>query len=326
MQLERSHHHFLPGHGILQDSFIADSLNFCLKARNDDLKKGDQERFLPDLMFFSMSKTNGRWTVVNKSVEPNPSNPFNETTDPCKNFNRPIETVSSMKAVSEAAQKKNVTKKTFPLHESWVIDKRKHFTPPENNTKNNAAAVHIQRITRGGWQRLKFCIALLQNKLDAREQLTAAAIAKVREHLQQRKEKYLKRMKAKAKAEDKVAFQSAAVAEANQVIGFLQQDSMMLRKQNEELCQAINELKLENERIECANEDIRAHCSQLKVHVKNLKDTNDMLLDVIPQYKESINYLQNAIELHQQHNFSEHLLKVNYMKCEGAIAQEVDES
>jgi hypothetical protein len=251
-----------------------------------------------------MCKSNGRWTVVNKSVEPNPANPYNETTDTCKNFNRPIETVSSRKPVSkEAAQKKKVTKKTrFPLLESWDMGNLKRFTTPENNTTKNAAAVQIQRISRGGWQRLKFRIALLQNKLDTREQRTAAAIAKVRERLQQRKEKFLKRMKAKAKAEEeKVAFQSAAVAEANQVISFLRQDNMILQRQNEELYQAANELKLENERIECANRDLRAHCSQLEDHLKNLKDTNDMLLDVISQYKESIDYLQrNAIGFHQQ--------------------------
>jgi hypothetical protein len=325
MQFERSHHHFLPMHGIPQDSFIANtSLSFCLEARNplksrlnDDLKKGSwQERFvLPDrLMFFPMSKSNGRWTVGNHAVEPEPSNRCNET-------------VSSIMRAASKAQQKELTKKTcFPLHELLRdIGKRKPFTHPEKNTKNNAAAVQIQRITRGGWQRLKFRIALLQNKLDAREQRTAAAIANVRERLQQRKEKYLKRMKARAKAEkEKVAFQSANVAEANQVIGFLQEDNTMIRTQNEELYQASNELKLENERIECSNQHLLAHCSQLEDHVKTLKDTNDRLLDVIPQYKESIDYLQNAIELHQVYSLSEYLLKVNYIKYTGTITQEVD--
>jgi predicted nuclease with TOPRIM domain len=99
---------------------------------------------------------------------------------------------------------------------------------------------------------------------------------------------------------------------------------MMLRKQNEELYQAINELKLENERIECSNKHLWAHCSQLEDHVKNLRDTNDRLLDVIPQYKESINYLLDAIELHQQYSHSEYLLKVNYIKYTRTIAQVVD--
>jgi hypothetical protein len=42
--------------------------------------------------------------------------------------------------------------------------------PPESNKKNNKAAVQIQKIARGGWQRLMFKITVLQHKLDTSDE------------------------------------------------------------------------------------------------------------------------------------------------------------
>jgi chromosome segregation ATPase len=215
---------------------------------------------------------------------------------------------------------------TKPFHKSIEeIPLPKPDTKTQKKNAENAAAIQIQRIARGGWQRLQFRIVLLQHKLDTREERTAAAIAKVRDGFQQRKDKYLKKMKARAKADQKIVSRESATAqEFLQAIDLLRKDNKRLRRQNEKLCEAIHELKLENERMESHAAQMCENFSQVEDDVKYLEDINDKLRDVTDQYEESIHNLQHAIEVRQQYFLSEHLVKVNYMKCTGTIAMAVE--
>jgi chromosome segregation ATPase len=289
MQFERSQPQHLTKHGILQESFISNtrlSFHHPARSKSESNKNDDTKKGKS-----RWSKTkNGGWGHAKKSVEVESIKAHFAT----KPFHKAIEEIS------------------LPKPDPMTLKKE----------AANAAAIQIQRIARGGWQRLQFRIVVLQHKLDTREERTAAAIAEVQERLRQQKDKYLKKMMKRATADRR---ESVTAQEIQQVIDVLRKDNKRLRKQNEKLYKAIDELKLENELIESQADQICKNFSQLEDEVKYLEEINEKLRDVTGQYEESINNLQNAIEVRQQYFLSEHLVKVSYMKWIVTVAEKVED-
>ena len=220
----------------------------------------------------------------------------------------------------------NVPPPPKKVHKKWQFGKKKCFVRPKHNKKNNAAAIQIQRIARGGWQRLQFRMALLRYKLDTRKERTEASKAKIKKRLEQRKAKYLAKMQAKAKqALEEETLESVAARDAQKIIAFLRQDNKKLREKNDKIHRAICELKIQNDRLQNANSETGDSFGILIDHAKQAKEANDKLNLVVPKYKESVDTVKAALDMKQQYCLTEHKIKVIYMKCVGNVVEKMEE-
>lgn len=264
------------------------------------------------------SKVNGRWNVAKKV-----------SFDLIK---KPDETAQ------EGHSKKKQEDITEPLPEQepehtastptrgWQFGKVKTFTRHLSNPKNNAAACLIQKMALGGMQRLKYRIALLQHKLDRKDELTASALDEVHKRLQSRKEKCLKKIKAKAAAaNDEASLGALAVMESQRVISFLRKENKQIRQQNNDLAEKIHRLRTDNKRIKEASKRMDFTHEELKEHTKYLQDTNEKLKDVSRQYVDSIEQVTEALDVRQSYCLAEHTVKVNYVKCVGSVVEMMQE-
>lgn len=236
----------------------------------------------------------------------------------------PAETTSEQNSHSRDAEEPCIV--TSKKYVAWEFGKRhKTFTRPKNSRKTNGAATQIQRMMRGWWLRLKFRIALLQHKLDTREERTASALEDVEFNLQQKKSKFLKKLQKDAKSQaEEATLEQALVEEARVVIEYLRRDNKKLRTLNEKLYNDVTDLRLENKRIAQANEVAASHYKKLEEHVQYLTETQKKLLAVIPQYKKSIARLEHESNVRQEYCLAEHHVKVDYMKIIGEIVQAVE--
>jgi hypothetical protein len=197
---------------------------------------------------------------------------------------------------------------------------------PESNKKNNNAAIQIQRIARGGWQRLMFRIVVLQHKLDTKDQITNMQLQQIKERTQQRKETFRRKLELKSKSEDKkVSQESSLVKESKDVIAYLRKENQKFRQKNEKLYKNIKALNRESERLENANKLTDEHFASLNDHAKEIEETNAKLTTIVPMYEASVTRTREAVETRQQFGESEHTIRLAYVKTMATVMTMVEE-
>jgi hypothetical protein len=190
------------------------------------------------------------------------------------------------------------------------------FTRPESNEKNNNAAIEIQRIVRGGCQRLHFRIAELQHKLDTADEITSVYLDRVKEITQQRKATFQRKLEQSSKKELKKCTQTSSLAEkSKEIIAYLRRENQKLRLKNEKIFKAMKALNIETERLSNANTASDTHFSSLVDHTKQIEETHAKLNTVVPMYEASYAKTRDAVEMRQQFCLSEHTIKLTYVKA-----------
>jgi hypothetical protein len=193
---------------------------------------------------------------------------------------------------------------------------------PASNEVNNAAAVQMQRIARGGWQRLKFRIRLLQHKLDTVDERKSKELRHIEDLLQQRKYTFHERLARKAWAPVDAVCQ--VTAEHKQLIAYLQKDNKRLRVKNQEIYRDIQQMKHENERLEEANAKTVEYMKTLKDHTVRVEETNEQLNELVPKYKSSVEIMENAINKRIEVGASELKTRLMYAQCIGEAVEVLD--
>ena len=217
-----------------------------------------------------------------------------------------------------------MNQKTYKV---WDFGKKnKNFTPPECNATTNWAATQIQRIARGGWQRLKFRVALLQHKLDTREEVTENAIDAVWDDLEERKSKYFDMIKSKEeKKNNKYITQVTTVAQEGQkIVTYLRKENRKMRSKNEKLLQDMIALKCENKSLEATQQLIQRNIAELEEHIRNFQETHDQLQEAMPFLEDRAREMKELDQYRRLICGSEHKTKVMYMKCVAEIVETME--
>lgn len=211
--------------------------------------------------------------------------------------------------------------------QKWDFGKRRTFALPQINRKNNDAATQIQRISRGGWQRIQYKVLLLQHRLNTRTSRTEASMHRVREKTEKRKLALRQKLEAQAQRElEKVTTEEATAQEGQQIIHYLRKENKKLRSKNQKIFAASHALKNNNDRLENANQTTARGFGTLNDHAKQIKETHDKLNNVVPKYKESVDKLREAVEERRQYCLSEHTIKLLYIKLIGRVVEIVEDS
>jgi hypothetical protein len=198
--------------------------------------------------------------------------------------------------------------------------------PSESNKKNNKAAIQIQRIARGGWQRLMFKIAVLQHKLDTSDERTNVQLQRIKEHTQKRKDKYRKKLQLEAAAElKKTAQQSTLAKESKDIIAYLRRENQKFRIKNENLHKKIKALNVDSGRLDNVNATTDEHCSSLNDQAKQIEATNAKFQTIVPMYADSVARTREAVEVRQQFCESEHTIRLLYVKAIGTAMTMMEE-
>ena len=207
------------------------------------------------------------------------------------------------------------------VYNSWGFGKKSNFTPAPSNAKTNQAAITIQRVARGGWQRIKFKLLSLQNKLDTANERTTTELEKLREDTEQRMRDF--RTKTKKHCDEKnnelLETEFEASAEASKMIHFLRKENKKLREKNRKIFESNHGLRVNNGRLEDANNQTDTSFGTLNSHAKDINETNVKLNEVVPKYEEGIEKMKKAVEVRQQYCVSEHKIRLLYTKCIGQI-------
>jgi hypothetical protein len=200
------------------------------------------------------------------------------------------------------------------------------YAPSPSNTETKYAAIDIQRIARGGWQRLKFRIAWLQHKLDTEDELKKASIRQIEERTQQRKDKFRRQLEREAKKALKRSTQESTLAkESQEIIAFLRKENSKLRQQNEKIFNDGQTLKQDNARLENANESSGECFFTLSDFTKDIEETNETLNTVVPMYKASVEKMKESVEMQQQFCLSEQWIKLAYYKAIGKAVEMMED-
>jgi len=305
-------------------------MQFDRQAEPHRLSNVPQDSFLPHNRLGSIqekkgkwAKTNGRWHIASKndSVKPSPDvikvkkvekaeKPIVEKTRKTEKPKKPVVPIEDV-----------IERKYFRSYETI---RNKVYLKPLNNDHTNYRATEIQRVMRGWWQRLHFRIALLEHK---RDHGAEEDIRHIQDKLQRKKEKYLAKMKAKAQANsDKVTLEALAAQESKEIIAYLRKENKSMRAANEKLAIKIREIRKENEKLEATSRVIADSFQELQNHAAYLQDTHDKIQDVIPQYRESIEQLETALELRQTYCVAEKKVRVNYVNCVGNVVEVVSDN
>jgi hypothetical protein len=190
------------------------------------------------------------------------------------------------------------------------------FTRPESNEKNNNAAIEIQRITRGGCQRLHIRIIQLQHKLDTSDELTNVYLERVKEITQQRKDAFRRKLEQKKNKELKKCNQTSSLAEkSKEIIAYLKRENQKLRLKNEKIFKATQALNIETDRLGNCNTASDEHLTSLNDHTKQIEETHAKLNTVFPLYEASYIKTRDAVETRQQFCLSEHTIKLTYVNA-----------
>lgn len=210
-------------------------------------------------------------------------------------------------------------------YKSWDFGKKKVFVKPPVNRKTTAAATNIQRIARGGMQRLHYKVMRLEHLLNSRDQRTQADIDKINAKNDERKEKYREKMQtANEKELQKLDLGTMAAQESQKIIAYLRKENKKLREKNEKVYTACHNLREQNRRLEDANTATDDSFSTLNAHAKQIQETYDKLKEVVPKYEASVKTLRDAVEERRQYCLSEHKIKVMYVKLLGNIVEKME--
>ena len=238
------------------------------------------------------------------------------------------------KKSKKKSKTKRVSKERTPLSKepktittkSWDFGKTKSFTRPDNNAQTNAAAIQIQRIARGGWQRLKYRIAVLQRKLDSHDTDVSTELDRIKQRLEKRKARYHNRMQVKFQAEsDKYELQKREAAEANQIISYLRKEQRKLQREGDMLRRDMVIAKAQHDHLLEANKQAKKSFLELRLHTNHLVEVYDQLRRVIPQYQSSIKHLENSKNNRHHSCEAEHNIKIKYFSCVGSMVEKIEE-
>jgi hypothetical protein len=208
------------------------------------------------------------------------------------------------------------------VYPGWGYGKKKTIVRPPRTPQTNQAATTIQRLVRGGMQRLRYKIARLEWMLETKDQRTLEAKAKVVEEFEQRKTTLRLKLEQESKKETRKQLQIRKTAEESQkVVAYLRRENKRLREKNHEIHLAILDLKAQNERLESANSVTDGTIGTLNDHTKTIEETHAKLMEVVPKYEESVATLNDAVQLRRQYGSTEHKIRLLYVKLMGDIVE-----
>jgi hypothetical protein len=208
------------------------------------------------------------------------------------------------------------------VYPGWNYGKKKTIIRPAKTPQTNQAATTIQRLVRGGMQRLRYRIARLEWMLETREQRTLEAKAKVTKEFEQRKATLLLKLEQESKKETRKQQQIRKTAEESQkLVAYLRKENKRLREKNQEIHLAIIDLKAQNERLENAKSVTDGTIGTLNDHKKTIEETHAKLMEVVPKYEESVSTLNDAVQLRRQYGNAEHKIRLLYVKLMGDIVE-----
>ena len=189
------------------------------------------------------------------------------------------------------------------------------------------AAIVIQRMMRGWYQRLLYRVRWLQYQIDTHEERTRQDLERIQQEMRRRKDKLRKSMTRDVEKARKRELQTKTLArESQQIVAFLRKENNHLRDKIRELHQANSNLQTQNARIASANCQSDDVVDALKEHCANQQQAHERLLEAIPDYKASIELLTNALEERERYCMSETKIKISCRKTIALIVDKMNES
>jgi hypothetical protein len=113
--------------------------------------------------------------------------------------------------------------------------------------------------------------------------------------------------------------------QGSELINYLRKENKKLRQKNEKIAASIQALRLHNEQLESLTTATGENQNLLGSHYDKIRETNTLLLSVVPQYEGKIAELQEALEVRQQYCDVENHMKVMYMKTIGTITEMMEQ-
>jgi hypothetical protein len=211
------------------------------------------------------------------------------------------------------------------MMEARYLGKVYRFARPVRSFENHYAATDIQRVVRGGMQRLRYKIQRLEHWLDTSRDRTKQELAAIRRDTELRKAAIRAELDASAeKSRLRSAEAEVAAGERQKLIDYLRLENRRLREDNNKIATAIQSLNHENERIFDANSSSDDSIGSLAMHAKTIQKTHAKLQQVIPQYKAAIQEMEAAVRLRDMHLETERKLRGLYLNW-GSEVQELFE-
>jgi hypothetical protein len=230
------------------------------------------------------------------------------------------------RAVNKLASIFEKDKKACEQKKSVKFSSVEEYLPLRSNKEIEYAAIEIQRIARGGWQRLMFRIASLQHKLDTHGERTAACIQRIKDRTQQRKDKFTRQIEKQEQAVLKRSAQESILAEeSRRICQFLRKENNKLRIRIEKIYKTIQALKQDNARLENANIATDEHFSTLGDQAKNIEEMNVQLKTIVPEYEAGVEEMSEAVEMRRQFCLSENRIKLTYVTAVIKVAEMVED-
>jgi len=210
-----------------------------------------------------------------------------------------------------------------PRPKGWGFGKAKHFVRPDKACEaNQRAATQIQRVVRGGMQRLRYRIRSMERALETREERTRADIAAMHSEFDKRRDAFHDAIEKEQRAANrKVDQYSSTALEAQKIIAYLRKENRKLREKNDEIAGLCRGLDEQNARLEKANESTANAIASLREHTKKIEATHAKLREVVPMYEQSIEQLQDAVDVRGAYCLAEHKIKIMYAKLMGDVLE-----
>lgn len=278
-------------------------------------------------------------------AEPSNQNNVAVTTNALKNLPLPLKNVSthSLNASSshsavpvspstpKKAHKYNVQRVYNDPDVQWVratyMGRTYRFVRPARSFVNHDAAKQIQRIIRGGMQRLHYKIQRLQHLLDTRKDRTDAAIAAIHKSNEKRKQNLRAKLNEKVKkGQRRIEQTQVTVDESLKVIEYVRRENKKLRESNQKIFTAMEVLKHENARIENANTETDDSLVSIAKHAETIEETHAKLMEVVPQFKAKVDEMEEALEQRNRYHDFERKIKIMYLKLMGKIAEKFEDN
>jgi hypothetical protein len=208
------------------------------------------------------------------------------------------------------------------MMEARYLGKVYRFARPVRSFESHYAATDIQRVVRGGMQRLRYKIQRLEHWLDTSRDRTKQELAAIRRDTELRKAAIRAELDASAeKSRLRSAEAEVAAGERQKLIDYLRLENRRLREDNNKIATAIQSLKHENERIFDANSSSDDSIGSLALHSKTIQKTHSKLQQVIPQYKAAIQEMEAAVRLRDMHLETERKLRGLYLNWESEVQE-----
>ena len=249
--------------------------------------------------------------------------------EPSKSVDTTERTTLDHNATQKRKPKKSVTfsipeMRVYPV---WEFGKRKNFRIPQLTNRNQEAAIQIQRIARGGMQRLHYKILRLNYLLETRHERTNAAIAKIHDRSAQRKNQFLTEIEQQNRENARKAERYVVVAhESQKIVEFLRKSNKEQREKLEKYNTANSILREQNDRLLKSKNLAEGTFWSLNDHAKTILETHTKLKVAIKRYQERVLTLQTLIEDRITHGKTEHRIKLKYMQTLGEMAVRLEET